>query len=221
MLRVMTVNLLNGAGSPAQLARLLVEHQPDLLAAQELSPNQAAVLENHFAHGVCKPRTDNAGTALMAQHEMPVSVVPLVYRDGLAGTLDLDGESVEVIAVHLANPIDGPLGRVRQRRRQVQAITPRLTRPGRRILIGDLNSTPIWPAYRRLVRHTNDTVGDWAKLHDLAAQRTWALRPGWPAMLRIDHVMATGLHATGAVTRSLEGSDHRALIVDLERSPEA
>ena len=221
MLRVMTVNLLNGAGSPVQLARLLVEHQPDLLAAQELSPNQATVLENHFAHGVCKPRTDNAGTALMSQREMPVSVVPLPYRDALAGAIDVDGEAVEVIAVHLANPIDGPLGRLRERRRQVRAITPRLSRPGNRILIGDLNSTPLWPAYRRLVRHTDDTVSAWAKLHDVPAQRTWGWRPGWPAMLRIDHVLAAGLHATGAVARKVEGSDHRALIVDLERSPEA
>lgn len=216
MLRVMTVNLLNGEGRPSVLNALLERYRPDVLAAQELSANQAEVLEQHFRHGIAKPRDDNEGMALMAQREIGVEVLPLPYRDGFIGRLDIEGESVEVVTMHLANPIDGPTGKFGERRRQLAAVTPRLSLPGRRILLGDMNSTPAWPAYWKLRRHLRDTVADWAASEGLIPQRTWAYRPGWRAMLRIDHVFADGLHATDVKVRNVDGSDHRALIVDLE-----
>ena len=216
MLRVMTVNLLNGAGSPATLERVLDEHRPHVLGAQELSANQSEVLERHFAYGVSKPRTDNEGSALMSQLEIAVSLLPLAHRDGLVGTVDVDGSEVEVITMHLANPIDGPFGTFGERRRQVAGVVPRLTGPGHRVLMGDLNSTPAWPAYRLLTRHVDDAVAIWAAGAGVKPRRTWGWRPGWPAMLRIDHVLTSGLEATRVAVERVDGSDHRALIVDLE-----
>lgn len=218
MLRVMTANLFNGAGSPAALKGLLDRYRPDVMSAQELSPNQAVVMERHFAHGVVKPQDNTEGAGLMARHEMYVDVLPLAFRDALVGAINFGGERVEIIGIHLANPIDGPTGRLAERRRQLAVITPRITLPGRRILLGDLNSTPAWPAYRRLTAHMSDSVSDWASRNGVAAQRTWAYRPRWRAMLRIDHVFATGLYATHVRVRKIDGSDHRALIVDLELS---
>lgn len=212
----MTVNLLNGEGDPTVLASLLDRHRPDVLAAQELSANQAEVLERHFGHGIAKPRDDNEGMALMAQREIGVEVLPLPYRDGFVGHIEVDGAPVEVITIHLANPIDGPTGKFGERRRQLAAVTPRLALPGRRVLLGDMNSTPAWPAYWKLRRHMDDAIADWAGREGVMPQRTWAYRPSWRAMLRIDHVFTDGLIATDVAVRKVEGSDHRAVIADLE-----
>lgn len=216
MLRVMTANLLNGAGSPDVLRDLLERYQPDVMGAQELSANQAEVMEHHFSYGVVKPRDDNEGNGLMSQLEMAPSILPLPYRDGLTGTIEYDGALIDVISMHLANPIDGRYGKLIDRRRQLNAIGPRLSVPGNRILMGDMNSTPAWPAYHRLGQFMDDTVAVWARRNSVAPQRTWAYKPHWRAMLRIDHVYARGLHATDVRVCKVDGSDHRALIVDLE-----
>jgi endonuclease/exonuclease/phosphatase family metal-dependent hydrolase len=218
MLRVMTANLLNGAGSPAMLEELLNRFQPDVMGAQELSVNQAEVMERHFSFGVVKPQDDNEGKGLMSQREMYPDLLPLPYRDALTATIDVDGASVDIVSLHIANPIDGRYGSLHHRRRQIKAIVPRLTVPGRRILMGDLNSTPAWPAYRRLRRHMDDSVADWSQSNSVRPQRTWAYRPNWLPMLRIDHVFTTGLAATVVNVLKIQGSDHRALIVDLELS---
>jgi endonuclease/exonuclease/phosphatase family metal-dependent hydrolase len=216
MLRVMTANLLNGAGSPVVLRELLKRYQPDIMGAQELSTNQAEVVEHHFAYGVVKPRDDNEGNGLMSQHEIFPSVLPLPYRDGLSGTIDFEGKSVDVITMHLANPIDGRWGKFIERRLQLRAIGPRLTLPGRHILMGDMNSTPSWPAYHRIGGSMDYSVAAWATRNKAAPQRTWAYKPNWRTMLRIDHVFTAGLVATDVKVRKVDGSDHRALIVDLE-----
>lgn len=215
MLRVMTTNLLNGEGDPAALAALLDELQPDIVGVQELSANQASVIERHFPYGITKPRDDNEGNGLMSTHEMEVEVLELPYRTALRASVDHEGRTIDVISMHLANPIDGWRGKLPERRRQLGALEPILAEPGLRIVIGDMNSTPAWPAYRRIRRHLDDPIAELAARRGHRPGNTWGYRPGWKARLRIDHVLTRGLEATAVEVREVRGSDHRAVVADL------
>ncbi len=215
MVRVMTVNLLNGCADPVSLGRVLDEVSPDVVAAQELGFNAADVLAARFPHGRLEPADDHSGRGLVSVGPIDVSDLPLPYRGGLRGAVDVGGSTAELISVHLANPIDPPRGRLRERRGQLAALEAILQVPTPRILVGDLNSTPLWPAYRRLVRHLDDVVAEWAKIHAVRRPRTWGYRPWWPAVLAIDHVLASGFRAVSVAVERIRGTDHRALVVDV------
>ena len=212
-MRVLTVNLLNGEASPDHLESVLQRFDPDVLLAQELAPNAGEVIERHFAHGVIKPALDYRGKALVAKDPIAVEEVDFPFRSILCGETE---NGIEVLNIHLANPVDGWRGRYPERRSQVNALDEMVLSQRTRIVAGDFNSTPSWPAYRMIRRRLDDTVADFARSTGARPQQTWGWRPGWPAMLRIDHVFATGLRATAVDTITVRGSDHKALIVDLE-----
>lgn len=212
-MRLLTVNLLNGEASPDDLERVLDEHNPDVILAQELAPNAGAVIEQRFPHGAVKPNVEYSGKAIAARFPIAVEEIDFPFRTILRGETP---DGVEILNVHLANPIDGWRGRIPERRAQVRALEAMLSDARRRVVAGDFNSTQNWPAYRRIVRHVDDTVADWVRSSGDTLPRTWGWRPGWPAMLRIDHVFAQGFRATAAKVADVRGTDHRAVIVDLE-----
>jgi len=87
------------------------------------------------------------------------------------------------------------------------------------IVAGDMNATPLWPLYRRLNQKWDDLV---LTLEDGSQNKpdpTWGLRPGWPRMLRIDHVFGTGIQPLATTVERLTGSDHSALLVELKLHP--
>lgn len=210
MFRVLTVNLYNGRASSAGLARVLDDVQPDVMAAQELAPETAEVISDRFGHGMVAPAIDHTGMALVANHPLSVRRQPLPHRDALVA----EGP-VTIWCVHLANPIDTPPP-WRERRRQVSALEELVrTSPGPTLLLGDLNATSIWPAYRRLTRHLEDGVAEWAESNGGRARPTWGYKPWVPAMLRIDHALMRNLKVHDSFTVRVPGSDHRALVVDV------
>ncbi|MCB1246114.1 MAG: endonuclease/exonuclease/phosphatase family protein, partial [Acidimicrobiia bacterium] len=80
---------------------------------------------------------------------------------------------------------------------------------------GDMNSSPAWPVYKAMRRR-------WADLAVEASpepEPTWAWRPGWRRMLRIDHVFGSGVTAETTGVHAVAGSDHHALVVDVALSP--
>lgn len=219
MIRVMTVNLLNGAADPASLAEAISALSPDVVAAQELGGAAAEVLAESFRYGLVEPADDHRGRALVSHRPLEVSDLSLPYRSGLRAILEVDGTDAELLSVHLANPIDPPRGRLRERRRQLEALEKILVPVRPVILVGDFNSTPLWPAYRRLRRHLDDVVASWAGAAGTSPPRTWGYRPWWPAVLRIDHVFAHGFTASGVTVRRIRGTDHRAVTADLVPTP--
>ncbi len=214
-MRLLTVNLLNGEASPEDLERVLDAHDPDVILAQELAPNAGSVIERRFAYGAVKPNLDYSGKAIAARFPLAVEELDFPFRTILRGETP---DGVEILNVHLANPIDGWRGRIPERRAQVRALEVILSRPRRRVVAGDFNSTHNWPAYRRIVRLVEDTVAERARADGRPLPRTWGWRPGWPAMLRIDHVFALGFRAAAVDIAEVQGTDHRAVIVDLEPS---
>lgn len=84
------------------------------------------------------------------------------------------------------------------------------------LVAGDFNASPAWPAYKRVEERVTDLVGQYAERRGQTTEPTWGWRPGWPRMLRIDHVFGVGVRATAVEVRPVRGTDHAAVIVDLE-----
>ena len=219
-IRVLTANLWNGGADPAGLAELVEAWAVDVACAQELGPDQAEALARVLPHGLLEPARDHSGMGIALRRPGALRRVELPGRDARVAELDPShwpglGESLEVISVHILGP--HLLRRWRQRRGQLHALECYLDRapPRPRLLVGDLNATPLWPLYRRLARRLRDAPADVARRRGARPQRTWGPTPRSPRLLRIDHALAEGVHVEDARVVPLPGSDHSALVVDL------
>ena len=216
-MRVVTVNLYNGRVVPADLQRFLDEFEPDILCGQEVGPEAARVLDAHFAHGRLEPGLDFRGKAMVAQMPITPVSIELAWRGGFRSVVSVDGREIDIVSAHLANPIDGSTG-VPVRRRQLDALEPVLTSIEAGVVVGDMNATPVWPAYRRVRRWFDDGVADWARRTGRRPARTWAPYPDWPALLRIDHVFTRGVELADVQVVPIAGLDHRAVVADVSMS---
>jgi endonuclease/exonuclease/phosphatase family metal-dependent hydrolase len=230
--RLLTANLKNGGADPRALVEILRRAEPDVAAFQEIDAAQARAVEESglFAHGRLDPRADSTGLGLVLRHPAQVRRLALPQRDAWIAEMRVPGgagrgAALEILCVHITAPHQlPPWDMVRQRRDQVRTLRDHLARAGPRprVLLGDLNSTALFPAYRSLTR----ALGEGVSLVDaalLAASRnghrpalTWAPRPGWPRLLRIDHALVDPCLQVEAVRAvNLPGSDHAALVVDV------
>jgi len=212
--RLVTVNLYNGRVVPDDLRRFLDEFEPEILCAQEVGHAAALLLESYFDHGTIEPATDFRGKAMVARLPIDPRPFDLAWRGGYRATVDLAGTPIDLVSAHLANPIDRGTG-VSVRRRQVTALRPVLEELSRGVFVGDMNATPLWPAYQRIRRWMEDGIGEWAKRSGERPPRTWGPYPDWPALLRIDHVFTKGVEVTHVQAERIAGLDHRAVVVDL------
>jgi endonuclease/exonuclease/phosphatase family metal-dependent hydrolase len=128
------------------------------------------------------------------------------------------GRSVEVVNVHIHAPHMFPWWRsLGIRRGQVRALARYLDEapPTPRVVLGDFNATPLWPAYRRMARRLQDAARLHAASRGRAPGRTWGPWAGAPRLLRIDHAFVSGLEVAEVRVVPVTGSDHSGLLVDL------
>jgi len=224
-IRILTANLWSGRADPDRLAGLVVEEQVDVACVQELAPAQADALAAVLPHGQLEPGTDSGGMGVAARAPVEFGVLPLRLRPLRTARLDpkhwsgldapLDVWNVHVCAPHNLPPLSFAL-----RRAQVRRLLAHLEERGqpRLVLVGDLNATPHWPAYRALASRLRDLALEAAARRGEPAPGTWAPRPGRPdrrRWLRIDHALGRGVSVLDVRRLHLEGSDHDALCVDL------
>jgi endonuclease/exonuclease/phosphatase (EEP) superfamily protein YafD len=174
---------------------------------KELSP-----FEKKYPHVVSRPREDNFGIALLSRFAFQESEVLELGDAGFPSAMvrfETGGWEVTVIATH---PFP-PLGSVRSgyRNRQLEAVAKYVRSVERPVvLVGDLNTTPWSPHFKRLLRRT----GLRDSRRGQGIQGTWR---GLPLIrLPLDHV----LHSRDIATLRREvgpaiGSDHLPVIVEL------
>ena len=223
-LRILSANLMNGGADPAAFADLVRTTRAEVVAVQELAPEQADALAGVLGHGRLDPRRDHRGMGIALAQPARASRIRLRYRDAHAVELDPAqwpglASPLEVLNVHMANAatLRRPLAQVARRRAQVSGILAHLdASPERaRVLVGDLNATPLWPLYRRLATRLEDLPALHARRSGRRPARTWPRGLGRLRLLRIDHCLARGCELARVEVLDLRGSDHCALLVEL------
>lgn len=219
MLRIYTQNLYNGRARPASFAAALDRHNPHVVAVQELAANCAEVLEDWGETRLLDPRNNVTGMGMAVHGQAQLARLEFPHRNPIQAVLPGESwgsdTSIEIVNAHLVNPIARPISHsLRTRRAELNALCDILgqeARTGKRVLVGDLNSSPAWPLYRRLRRLAVD-----AAVAAGTPRRTWGPLPTSPRLLRIDHVFVQGIRPVRAELVTVAGADHRGLLVDLE-----
>jgi endonuclease/exonuclease/phosphatase family metal-dependent hydrolase len=220
---VISANLKNGEADPDAFADLLEACKADVVAVQELAPNQAEVLSRVLPYGRLEPSSDHLGMGIALRHPAEFDRVPLDYRDARVARLDHEHwpsltHPLEIVNVHIASPTWGP-GFIQFPRRRIQT---RLlcdyldrTRGRVRVALGDFNASPVWPIYRQVAKRLEDLAVTHARTRSVRPVRTWARWVGGPRLFRIDHCFGHGVMVDDFTVVEIPGSDHSALVVDL------
>jgi endonuclease/exonuclease/phosphatase family metal-dependent hydrolase len=217
-LRILTINLYNGRADVSALADALGEHSPDVVAAQELDPDGAAVLEEWGSSHLLDPRRDTTGMGMAVRGPARLSRLSFPYRDPVVASLPAEPwglpSDVEIINTHLVNPIARPIVRSRRLRAAELTALQEVLGPAQnsnpRVLVGDLNSSPSWPLYRHLTRLATD-----AAVAAGTARRSWGPWPSSPRLLRIDHAFVQRLEPLATRLVTIRGADHCGLLLDV------
>lgn len=216
--RLTTVNLLHERSDAADFARVLDDLDPDVVVAQELGPHCAEVLSAKYPHHRLRPTLGFLGRGVASRFEGDFGEIDMSMRPGTWARLAIGDRGILVGGVHLYNPINFPWWQsVRERGRQLDGLFEWLDEAAGTpvVVAGDFNASPAWPAYKRVAERLTDLVAELAERRERTAEPTWGWRPGWPRMLRIDHVFGHGVEAEEVRIDTVEGTDHAAVTVDL------
>lgn len=224
-MRILTANLLNGRARPERVAERLEALGVDAALFQELGPRQAGAIAEVLPYGKLEPATDCHGMGIALARPGEVRRLPLVHRDARVAALDPADwpelpAAAELLDLHVMAPHAGwPWRSLAGRRGQVRGTRTYLeaSPAAHRVVAGDLNATPLWPVYRHLRPGLRDLAAEGALLAGhRTALRTWGPWPGSPRLLRIDHVFGHGFAVRRFARIELPGTDHSALLLDLE-----
>ncbi len=234
-LRVMTLNTWREDDRDGDFAAAVKEWQPQLIAVQEVSARFRYDLQELEAEWPYQIRGLTGGRGRVAL----LSKLPILSNDVdsdwlgchcMQVVVSLHGQAIRVIVVHVWAPsydIDtqGAVPLVYDFNASHQSVTYDAllqaveTSAEPVIILGDFNTTERQPGYHRLYE---------AGLKDAHEEVGWGLGHTYPApfrvirwlpvsLIRIDHVFYdAGWQAIRAWTTPLMGSDHQALIADLE-----
>ena len=198
----------------AQIRRL----DADVLVLLEVDDDwsfAANSLHNNYAYMHVRSQRDNFGIALLSKFETEnVRIAPLRegYPVSVEATLRVGDEKVLLIASHPLPPVNSRTFAMRNQ--QLDDIANLVTKRGKKhtLLIGDLNTTPWSKNFKDLTSKTGLTD----------SRLGYGYQPTWPshmAILRvpIDHILNSSAFAVHEFhTEAIAGSDHRAVIAELE-----
>lgn len=225
-IRIITANLCGERVDVGALVELLSVREVDVAALQELTPRAAEAVATVLPHGLLVPARRSLGMGVASRNPIAVEAVPLPYVDALVATLVPDEwpalrRPLGMMTVHFSSPLrrQAPWRTLGERRTQRRAGTAWLEAAGQdRVLLGDLNASPAWPLYRRLLRSGTDLIYEARRIKGRQPRRTWGpLWAGTRRLLRIDHVLGNrGVRVDTTEVVHLPGSDHSVILGDLE-----
>ena len=201
---------------------IFLEHEyVDVLVLEEVTPPELRRLRDSglselLPHSVGKPATSAAGTMVFSTYPLSGQRPLPVSNGGLSVTVKAP-KPFRLLAVHAAQPVD----ETKHWRRDLATVRTQAdasVRSGATLVIGDFNATRDHPGFRKVL-----AVG----LSDAADVANAGWQPTWPTVSRawylrpvitIDHVLSSGqFAAVGTSTVAVNGTDHRALVVELAR----
>ncbi|WP_434089803.1 endonuclease/exonuclease/phosphatase family protein [Micromonospora echinofusca] len=220
--RLLTANLLAGAGDARALVDLVRRHRVDVLAVQEFTPRAGAELDRLgldrlLPHRQLDPRVGTVGSGLYAR--FPIGEGGVRHNRGgwgfdqSHGTVAVPGApAVRVESAHPSAPY--ALDQVGHWRADLAAQPPATPDGPLRILAGDFNATLDHAPLRALLDTGYVDAADQA---GAGLVGTWGPYDGDPIpSVVIDHVLVDRRIAVRAVTvHRVPGSDHRAVLAEL------
>ncbi|MFY1700863.1 endonuclease/exonuclease/phosphatase family protein [Micromonospora sp. WMMA1923] len=221
-LRILTANVLAGAGDAQRLVDLVRADEVDILVMQEFTPDLAAELDRRglaglLPHRQSNPQVGTVGSALYAR--LPVTDGGIRHNRGgwgfsqAYGTVTLPGAPpVRVESAHPSAPY--AIDQVGPWRADLAAQPPATPDGMLQILAGDFNATLDHAPLRALL----DTgYADAADAVGAGLVGTWGPYDGdlIPPVV-IDHVLVDRRIAVRSVeVHAVGGSDHRAVLAEL------
>jgi endonuclease/exonuclease/phosphatase (EEP) superfamily protein YafD len=217
-LTVMTANLRLGHADPKTVVRLIRRYHVDVLALEELTPEELqrlddAGLARRLPGRVAQPLAHAAGSGVFAARRLtPIPEVNPGPHPEPEGQLRLPGAPALLLkAVHPIPP--DHWGSVGTWRRTLDALPP-AARPDIRILAGDFNATLDHAELRGVLDRG---------YADAAERAGTGLHATWPALgvhhalpITIDHVLVDRrVRVLSVHVEHLPGSDHRAVVAEL------
>lgn len=212
-LRVAQMNLLQPNRRHAEVVRLALTCNADVISFQEVNDTWAAALVPSLAsaypfHRVV-PGNDCYGLALFSRK--PLEQLLVHYLEDapvIEAVVRSDAGPVRVLSVHASSP--GSLGEHRRRNLQLDELASLVRRNALpTMVVGDLNTVSWDRAMWRFCQRSGSRIG------------TMATRPTFPSLfglslIPIDHVLVTpGLSVVRSGSFLIPGSDHRGLIADI------
>jgi len=214
--RVMTTNL-NWANSRVTSVRKVIENlNPHVIGLLETNERWEQELQevgerynSYYHHG---PDDGKFGVAIMSRYPIvDLKVINLSDEayPSLLASIDVNGDEVRALVVHPPPPMSAELTRIRNE--QFDAIAEMGRADPRLIVMGDFNSTPWVPGFRRLSRGNGLTL----------TSRGFPYATTWPTELGmmgipIDHILISGgMRVVRHESARNIGSDHRPVFADI------
>lgn len=215
--RLMHANVFCSNEDYAALTAVVAEERPDVLVLQEFTERWAErlqALHAQYPYSKVAPRPGGSGMALFSRHPLEeAEVLSLDATSHLAilARVNVDGVPLTVLALHPPTPMR-PDKFASRNEQFARAASIMKEAQGRKLIVGDFNTTMWSPYFTELVRESG--------LSD--ARRGFGLRPSWPEpvptpfQIPIDHcLVGAGMAVEAIRTGARTGSDHRPLIVDV------
>jgi hypothetical protein len=216
IVRLVSYNIaLQDTSPPERLIDALIARAPAVVGLMEITPERARALATdqrlarQYPYREIRPFAPGGGLAMVSS--WPITIEPEErWFPVLRASVALEDGELKVVVAHAPNPLTsrgrrGVLERLRGTLLEAAAVG----RPA--VLLADLNTSDLEPAFRSFVRGLVDVPGS------IVARppRTWGPLPGGPVFLRIDHVIATPdiTPLSFAVDGAASDSDHCLLEV--------
>lgn len=225
MIRILNCNLRGGRANAATLQGIVESEAVDVICAQELSRDLAAMLAGILPHNNMHHDRINRANGVAAR--LPIQILPLELpmRDAWIARLSPDNwpgvpRNLEIVNVHISAPHTWPyFPRGVRRREQLDLLLQNrrayLDTP--HAVVGDFNASPMWPVYKNMLELYKDGMQEAAGL-DRIAKPTWPYIPqlGLRGLIRIDHMFLRHLSASNARRVEIPGTDHLGIMLDIE-----
>jgi endonuclease/exonuclease/phosphatase (EEP) superfamily protein YafD len=206
-------NVYNNNTLTAAIADALMSSDADVIAVAELTPplmralNTLASTKYPYQAG----SADRAAEGMAVWSRFPITRTEnrRAGHAALLVTLDVNGKSVQLFAVHpFNNGIGIPNSDWAQSADEVARQSDALTGPA--IVFGDFNATLAHPPLQQMQDNGYREVHSWLG-HGLSP--SWPMDRRFPPLFRIDHAFVRGAVAPLAVKEMpIPGSDHRGFV---------
>lgn len=217
-LRVLAANVEFGEATTA-LTEAVRRERPRIVYVSECDRACAGALTSALAtalpHRTVVDGEGSTGSLILSAHPLtPRPPIPAAM--GMPGaTARIGGRDVELRLAHPLPPVPGQVGLWKSELGRVEDFAAAHRDSGPVLLAGDFNASQDHASFRAVL--------DAGRLHDAARLAGAARTPTWPRELsvppfvQIDHVLVSDdFRVRGVRFLDLAGSDHRAVLADLD-----